>query len=50
VQITVYCRLTDVSAQNTFNLFLLKSTFNDQLVVAIDWTTTRQHEQQLCQR
>jgi len=36
MQTKVRLQLTDVSAQHTFDLFLLKSAFNDQLVVAVD--------------
>ena len=34
---------TDISAQDTFDLFLLKSTFNDELVVTVNWTTALNH-------
>jgi hypothetical protein len=31
--------LTDISAENTFNLFLLESSFDDELIVSINGTT-----------
>jgi hypothetical protein len=36
-------QLTDISSQNILNLFLLKTSFDNELIITVDRTTEREN-------